>query len=243
MIIIALGDLHDKVDIIENLKRQISQTQPDVIVLLGDYVDDWTTKGLESLRTVEALEELICWCGMNTNARIVYLCGNHDLQYLTDSYCTGTQRLHAIDIKCALRRLPLRAAYAPNGSVLFTHAGVTRAWLAKHGIDEEADAVKVADAINDEFDFAPLRLNIAGAARGGTGIASPMWCDSRELLIDAPTHLIQVIGHDPVETVTQKGNILFCDTLSTMSDGTPIGDGTAALIDTDTLAIERMDVR
>ena len=38
-------------------------------------------------------------------------------------------------------------------------------------------------------------------------------------------NLTQVVGHTPVPTVLHEHDAWFCDTFSTMSNGTPIGDG------------------
>lgn len=64
-----------------------------------------------------------------------------------------------------------------------------------------------------------------GPARGGAGTPSPLWCDRGEFAEDGDMHLTQVVGHTPVPTVLHEHDAWFCDTFSTMSNGTPIGDG------------------
>lgn len=64
-----------------------------------------------------------------------------------------------------------------------------------------------------------------GPARGGAGTPSPLWCDRGEFAEDGDMHLTQVVGHTPVPTVLLEHDAWFCDTFSTMSNGTPIGDG------------------
>ena len=39
-----------------------------------------------------------------------------------------------------------------------------------------------------------------------------------------PMELLQVVGHTPVRTALDEGNILSLDTFSTYTDGRPIGD-------------------
>ena len=46
---------------------------------------------------------------------------------------------------------------------------------------------------------------------------------------------IQVVGHTPVEKICQEGGVISCDTFSTYRDGTPYGDRTFLLIDTETM--------
>ena len=44
-----------------------------------------------------------------------------------------------------------------------------------------------------------------------------------------PVGLIQVVGHTPVPTVTNVDSLWFCDTMSTLPNGLPIGDGSMLL--------------
>ena len=69
-----------------------------------------------------------------------------------------------------------------------------------------------------------------GPARGGAGTPSPLWCDRGEFAEDGDMHLTQVVGHTPVPTVLHEHDAWFCDTFSTMSDGSPIGDGSLLML-------------
>lgn len=44
--------------------------------------------------------------------------------------------------------------------------------------------------------------------------------------------LLQVVGHTPVRTALDEGNILTLDTFSTYKDGRPIGDERFVCVDT-----------
>lgn len=71
--------------------------------------------------------------------------------------------------------------------------------------------------------------NVRVGARGGDSAPSPLWADKSELIADYPAGLIQVVGHTPVTTVTNVDGLWFCDTMSTLPNGLPIGDSSMLL--------------
>lgn len=68
--------------------------------------------------------------------------------------------------------------------------------------------------------------------------SSPIWHrpqDAPSVWKYEPEGIVQVLGHTPVEKITQEGAVISCDTFSTYRDGTPYGDRTFLLIDTETM--------
>ncbi len=105
MRIYAIGDIHGRDDLLENLLREIEDhaasngSLQNVIVYLGDYVD----RGLQSR---QVLDRLIS--GPPENFEALYLKGNHEealLQFLNDAqfgktwkYYGGLETLHSYEV-------------------------------------------------------------------------------------------------------------------------------------------------
>ena len=68
----------------------------------------------------------------------------------------------------------------------------------------------------------------------------PLWADLRDMLDDALPGVPQIVGHSPVERVENYASgwmtagrdaLWACDTMSLMSYGSPIGDGSMLLVE------------
>lgn len=229
---ISVGDIHDKVDVIlPFVDKTLDETKAATVILLGDYPDDWEMTGNDD---VAALQKLASWVQdkRERGVEVVTLIGNHDFAYLFDAPCSGTKPAFADQIRPLLVRLDAQIAYAKD-DVLYTHAGLTQTWAAQAGINRRVSAEEAASRINDLLMTAEGRslLNQASSARGGSGVAGPLWADKKDLAEDAMPNLIQVVGHTPVKSATElsvadrDAKIVLCDTFSTTRDGRAIGDG------------------
>lgn len=135
-----------------------------------------------------------------------------------------------------------------------------------HGFEPEHELGQVVNGMYERGAWLPL--NTVGYARGGyPGDApSPLWADRSELVDDHVPRVNQIVGHTPVETPTLivdrhtdrddsvNGNddagerhsydmLLFMDTMSTMSDGEPIGDSSFVLIHGDEATMSRVPIK
>lgn len=88
-------------------------------------------------------------------------------------------------------------------------------WLAECGTGDPMVDGLVLTAL-DLFDM-------AGPARGGRSVPSPVWADRTELEADPWAGWTQVVGHTPVPTVTNAEGLWFCDTWTD-------GDGSMLLL-------------
>lgn len=236
-----VGDLHAKPGLLSVVTRTADRYRVDRIVLLGDLMDDWnmSAKDLSDWATV-----FFRWvwgeCGRR---QLTVLVGNHDVPYLlardTKEYARileyGVPGFRAEAYRAAhgmLTSLPsgmIQPAWS-DGRVVASHAGFTNTWLRRKGLSEAYVTPGSCALMVGTLSHAYLN---AGPARGGRGTPSPLWADREELEADHPAGVIQIVGHTPVPTVTRSpdGLIWFCDTMSTLSDGTPIGDHTMLLYD------------
>ena len=170
---------------------------------------------------------------------MIPLLGNHDVPYFLKQGSSSYARVRAVapgfkpgahrKVHELMQNIPFQLAWS-DGNILATHAGLTRAWGRRRlGTDYmDMPVEEVTDRLNRML-LHPASLVVPmtdiGPARGGAGTPSPLWCDRGEFAEDGDMHLTQVVGHTPVPTVLHEHDAWFCDTFSTISDGTPIGDG------------------
>lgn len=231
-----VGDLHAKADLLPLITRVARREHAERIVLLGDICDDWnvSNNGL-----VRFFDTFAAWYRRESLEReVVPLLGNHDVPYFLKQGSTSYARVRAMAsgfkpgshrrVHELMQDIPFHLAWT-DGNILATHAGLTRAWGRRRlGVDYMNKPVgEIADRLNQML-LHPTSMVVPmldiGPARGGAGTPSPLWCDRSEFAEDGDMCLTQVVGHTPVPTVLLEHDAWFCDTFSTMSDGTPIGD-------------------
>lgn len=225
MTTLFVGDIHLKsARVLPAVDRAVAMTGADGVVFLGDVCDDWGATAREAVAAVRMFAD---WVHARRAAGldVTVLAGNHDLPYLARPRSSEFHwfrreadgfkpRAHE-GIHDALTGLDARMTWR-RGRVLATHAGVTGSWTAWAGLSDEPEA---------DLARMPRRVlfDMAGPARGGRSIPSPVWADRSELEADPWTGWIQVVGHTPVPTVTNAGELWFCDTWTD-------GDGSMLLL-------------
>lgn len=199
MRILAIGDIHTKSWIIEEVEKIADNY--DAVVFCGDYADDWGTGPSHSMSTWRLLKML-----MDSNPKVKAVLGNHDYAYIhkeisgvSSGYHPVTQQLlnapENKKIKDWLLSLPV---VIELDGITFSHAGVTDEW-------------------NGEFDVHSLWQD-----------NSPIWTRPEKFGGHFNyKNIPQVIGHNPSETCEELVPNVWCiDTFSTYQDGTPVGDQT-----------------
>lgn len=204
MKVLAIGDIHTKLWVIDAVKNRVDDY--DAVVFVGDYADDWNSMPQQTIDTWRALkdfqEEYI--------NKVDVLIGNHDYIYvnqtstISSGYNTTTQMLLASvdnkDLKDWLSSLPVTIMI---DGVVYSHAGLSEEWM-KSFIPDNRDHYTSKNLWRDD---------------------SPIW--SRPGSVDYRSDFHQVFGHTPSETCWQvEPNVWCIDTFSTYQDGTPVGDGT-----------------
>lgn len=239
---IVVGDLHLKATrVLPALDRLIDAEKADRVVFLGDYLDDWDATPEDFERECAAL---VKWADKRRadGLDLVFLLGNHDLEYLRGTQGPGTWIELAPFCRRFLARLSVRVAVEDHGWLL-THAGVTRSWArgqlfcTANGARPSAQEIAVElNQIQDEGEFNLLAM--VGPGRYGRQAPSPLWADLEELLADPLPDMKQIVGHTPVDTCGtidggDRPGLVFCDTMSTSRDGEPYGDGTVLVVGDD----------
>lgn len=231
MTVLFVGDVHLKsARVLPAVDRAVAMTGADGVVFLGDICDDWGATAREAVAAVRMFAD---WVAARRAAGLdmTMLAGNHDLPYLARPRspefhwfrreADGFKPRAHEDVHEALKPLDVRLAWR-RGRVLATHAGVTGAWAAYAGLSDSPEG-----ELDSRLRESPMRLfDMAGPARGGRSVPSPVWADRTELEADPWAGWIQVVGHTPVPTVASTGSLWFCDTWTD-------GDGSMLLLSDD----------
>lgn len=212
MKVLAVGDIHTKLWIIDAVKKIADNY--DRVVFVGDYADDWDSEPLDTIRTWEALYSL----KQSDPEKYHFVVGNHDYIYvhktptISSGYSAGTQFMLNLPenrhLKNWIETIPL--AFEID-DVIYSHAGFTQTWYKKAEWNKDMTAYEVSGLWQDD---------------------SPLWVrpdtDNEDLYIPRR----QVFGHTPSETCWEVQPHNWCiDTFSTYPDGTPVGDGTVLEIE------------
>jgi len=231
MKILVIPDIHLRTWMITRASELMNECNIDRAVCLMDIPDDWDQEMNTALyeKTFDAAiafaksfpETLWCW-------------GNHDLSYLWGKLETGYSPYAESVVLRKLQELKetlvdeCRLTYVHRiDNVLFSHGGLVKEFVLKHVISKETlNTDLVLNVINNLEDRAMWQDN------------SPIWARPQyeEMCMYQEKRFLQVVGHTPVERITQKGNIISCDVFSTYRDGTPVGTQEFLIIDTKTWA-------
>tara|TARA_B100001245_G_C22893021_1_gene430421 strand:+ start:4066 stop:4716 length:651 start_codon:yes stop_codon:yes gene_type:complete len=136
MKILAVGDIHTKKWIVDEVEKLVSKY--DIIVFCGDYADDWGKDGLESIDTWHKLYLLA-----HSNENIKLVLGNHDFIYInkTPTLQSGYNPITQLSINSPaynylrewLLSLPITIE---EGGITFSHAGIARGWGGTTEMDD-----------------------------------------------------------------------------------------------------------
>lgn len=133
MKVLAIGDIHTKLWIIDNVRKLIDDY--DAVVFVGDYADDWKANPMASLQTWKHLRSLSHFF----RPKVKLVTGNHDYIYAhktptkQSGYNYATQAL--IDapgnggLMEWLTNLPI---IIKLDGVTYSHAGITVAYRKGH---------------------------------------------------------------------------------------------------------------
>lgn len=206
MRILAVGDIHTKLWIIDEVEKLLADY--DKVVFVGDYADDWMATSGDSIATWRKLMEL----QKDNEDKVIIMSGNHDFIYLkhVHEYQSGfndsTKMMLSLPENAKLENWLASLPYVKEvDGVLYSHAGVTSFWYGKFGI--KTNYTYVSPEILWRND-------------------SPLWARPSEFqhhYLSQP----QVFGHTPSDTCWEvEPNVWCIDTFSTYPDGTSVGDQT-----------------
>jgi predicted phosphodiesterase len=256
-ITLVAGDTHLHPAFLERISYAADAVNANRIILLGDYMDYWHANTAQYVGMAEALKDWV----VNDKRMIDLILGNHDIPYYIGSNdplfsfikyrAAGMNMLAVNDVHEIYNSMRMQVSTTlinpvNNDVYICTHAGLTQGWLntiyKKNKIGKSYDSNVISDLLNEMQAHGEWRaLYACGALRGGhDGNPSPLWADKNELELDPVIGLNQIVGHAPVNTVhidlNTNANIVFCDTMSFMSNDKSIGDGSLLVIGDDSVS-------
>lgn len=166
------------------------------IVFLGDEVDPYPNEweySSEIPNPVDYLLEIINFKDCNSD-RVTLLLGNHAFHYMFEGY--NGSRLDTVNWDILHQIYNEDKEYFQIAKqfddTLFTHAGVSTAWLKRHDLTLPKTDADVF--LNEIYDTTPDIFWEMSWERGGwCSTGSPIWHDVREF--DCDDTLFQVFGH------------------------------------------------
>ena len=229
MKVLVIPDVHLKPWMFSEAERILRSGRADRAVCLMDIADDFD-KEMHINLYEETYDAAIALAKDYKDTLWCY--GNHDLSYDWgyletgySPYAESTVLRKLSDLQRALRN-ELQLAFVHRiDNVLFSHGGVTQEFVREHiSTRESRDIDLVLDVIN------------ALGKREMWKDNSPIWARPQggDMKMYMEKRLLQVVGHTPVERITQAGNLISCDVFSTYRDGSPIGTEEFLLLDTKT---------
>lgn len=204
MKLIAVGDVHGR-----DFWKKVADKEKDFdkFVFIGDYFDNFPPHTIDSI--VNNFLEIVKFKEANPD-KVELLLGNHDFHYLPsvyrgkDSYSgyDGFVHGHVGDILSQMiKHGEIKVAYKYNDDTLFSHAGISKTWLNRVGLEETNKDIDVA--INKKFLAEPELFRFYDGDTSGYGEHSsqgPLWIRPHSLLPDKLAKYIQVIGHTEPNT-------------------------------------------
>ncbi len=132
--VFVIPDVHLKPWMFDKAEEFLSENEYDMIVCLGDIVDDWDREKNLGLykETFGALERFI-----KRHPNFLFCYGNHDVSYIWEAYESGYSeyaRQVVLEGLSKLEKLITTAniAYIHRiDNVLFSHAGLTETFVSR----------------------------------------------------------------------------------------------------------------
>lgn len=225
---LIIGDLHAP-KCFRGVDGLIDRTDPERVVLLGDYLDHFNDGPADAARAGAWLHERL------GDPRFTFLLGNHDLPYLYPGRITcpgfSYEKLTALhsELDAEAFRGAAKLAHWLDRRTLLTHAGLSRRGVPP-GLDAEALPVWLDREIRRAWDDLEVSdgwprhwVWRTGFARGGDQtVGGLLWCDFDEFT--PVPGLSQIFGHTPARKTrrieTGDGTVNICaDTCDACGSG------------------------
>jgi hypothetical protein len=216
--ILVIPDLHLKTRVLDQAEKILTGDPNLKAVLLGDYLDDFYATQPDYDEFITRLLKFKA-----DFPESVFLWGNHEIAYVLRRPVTGDTRWGENVVTIVKKEIRPKIAHN-EGKVIFSHAGIFNEWLGAQGISSDEDPEAIVELINkmpcEEFwqDNSPIwarpqheNYHIAGR-----------WLDYK-----------QVVGHTPMQKITDDGNVVSADVFST-NWGKKHGEEKFIIINTET---------
>ena len=183
------------------------------IIFLGDYVDpypyEWEDKE-QMPNPVDCLLDVINFKDCNPD-RVILLIGNHDESYIHEGLNASRHNYSLHDTLHQIYNEDKEYFQIAKqiDDTLFTHAGVSTAWLKRHDLTLPKTDADVF--LNEIYKTSPDIFWEMSWERGGwCSTGSPIWHDVREF--DIEPDFFEVFGHTQLkDNPFKRDNWICCD--------------------------------
>lgn len=231
--VFIVPDVHLRPWMFKKASEKISENSYDIIVMLGDLVDDWGQERNVSLYK-ETFDTAIEFVKLHPNT--LYCYGNHEMSYIWGKWESGYSGYVEHIVREKFTQLmdamtPENHAYIHRiDDVLFSHAGLTEKFVYDYFGRRDVP----------DIDYIVRRVNRMGMLELWDN-DSPIWARPQNGRMKLyPANMMQVVGHTPITKPTKEGNLLTVDVFSTYRDGKPIGTAKFVCVDTKKLTYEEV---
>ena len=141
MRVLACGDIHTKVWILDSIEKLIADY--DKVVFVGDYADDWAATPQDTIKTWRFLFDL----QVKYKGKVEVVAGNHDYIYVnkTPTISSGYNRITQLlideernkDLRSWIKDLPIIETI---DSVAYSHAGISQGWHEGYKVENLWDS-------------------------------------------------------------------------------------------------------
>ena len=237
MRILVIPDVHLKPWIFDRAEDILKAGKADRAVCLMDIPDDWNME-FQVEKYKETYDRAISFAKDHPDTLWCY--GNHDVSYPWGQLETGYSPYAESAVISKLEELensledPSLINFLQRvDNVLFSHGGLSTEFVAQ--LNEElldADMDEVVEAVNDA---SPNRL---------WNDESPLWLRPQYRSVEAfrKDKFTQVVGHTPVDVISEESGFISTDVFSTYRDGRQIGESAMVVIDSLTGRFEKVKV-
>ena len=208
MKVCVIGDIHgtDKfIKCYENILKNDNDCEK--IIVLGDHFDPYTHIDINTM--VERYDTFIECC--KKDSRIISILGNHDHESYITSGCTNRtardRNTHRIISNKISENLPNTYLVYKIGTWLFSHAGVSQAWLDyNEEYKEELLSNKKGWSEND-LEVLCLFYDADFSKTGNHKLQGCTWIRPQALVDNLPVGYNQVVGHTQVEKMVNLKSV------------------------------------
>lgn len=182
------------------------------VIFLGDYLDPYNWEGFSFENGLANLEEIIEFKKKFPN-QVTLLFGNHDFNYMWGfNWASRFNKKYAADAFWLFEKnFDLFEPYKLIGDVLFTHAGISNAWVKDNSIQDCVEFINKEWEIvkKHPFEESKSALFDCGYIRGGLELYGGIfWNDLREIDKVNPVNHVQIFGHTQL---LNTGSIFKCN--------------------------------
>lgn len=229
--VLVIPDIHLKPVMFDKAEKYLSSGEADFAIQMGDMVDDWGEEFNISLYDRTLMRAIKF---QKDHPNTLWVMGNHDYGYwhpdmgVKESGHSKFQEGNTLSLLQELERQggEQKIMHVVD-NVIFTHAGLTETWVKRQKLLIEAGW--------GDFETADLLRLVNFAAPAELWLEeSPIWARPQVDEYDMYPAKLQVVGHTPMKTPTERWGVLSTDVFSTYRNGAPYGDQQFVIVDTQT---------